>query len=137
MKSTVLFLCPHGGAKSLIAASYFNRIAQARRLPFKAIAAAAEDPYPEVPANVAEALSREGFDVRDFQPRSVEARDFGAAARVISIDCDLQAVDTGSAPVDSWDDVPKVSVDLEGSSAAIRRHVRALAQELATRNRPR
>lgn len=130
----MLFLCPHGGAKSLIAASYFNRIAQAQQLPFKAIAAAAEDPYPEVPANVAEALGREGFDVRGFQPRPVEARDFGAAALVIAIDCDLHAFDTGSAQVDSWDDVPKVSVDLEGSSAAIRRHIRTLADELTARN---
>ncbi len=80
---------------------------------------------------MAEALGREGFDVRGFQPRPVEARDFGSAALIIAIDCDLQAFDTRSARVDSWDDVPKVSVDLEASSAAIRRHVRTLADELA------
>lgn len=134
---TVLFLCPHGGAKSLIAASYFNRIAQARQLPFQAIAAAAEDPYPEVPANVAETLGREGFDVRGFRPRPVAARDFGAAEVVITIDCDLPAFDTRSARVDCWDDVPKVSVDLEGSRAAIRRHVQTLADELAAQIKPR
>jgi hypothetical protein len=42
---TVLFICPHGGAKSLIAASYFNRMAAEQNLPLTVVAIAAEDPY--------------------------------------------------------------------------------------------
>lgn len=60
----ILFLCSHGGAKSVIAASYFNRLAAERDLPFVAVAAAAEDPYDAVPAPVADYLDDEGLMAR-------------------------------------------------------------------------
>lgn len=126
---TILFLCSYGGAKSVIAASYFNRLAEERALPWRAMAAAAEEPYPAVPQPVAEFLERDGVDVRDFKPRAVDADDLSGASRVIAIDC---AAGVGPE-IERWDDVPKVSEDLEGSAAAIRRHVDALAEELDER----
>lgn len=133
-KSTVLFLCPYGGAKSVIAAEYFNRLAEERALPWRAVAAAAEEPYAAVPPPVADFLLREGLDVRAFKPRHVEARDVNTAAKIVSIGCNLDAADDAvglaEITVERWDDVPKVSEDLDGSAAAIRRHVEALAKEL-------
>jgi arsenate reductase (thioredoxin) len=129
-KSTVLFLCPYGGAKSVIAASYFNRLAEERDLAFVAVAAAAEDPYPAVPQAVADYLQRDGIDVRSFKPRRVAAEEIGTAAKVVAIDCNLDRIDVQSASIERWDDVPKVSVDLDASAAAIRRHVEALAEAL-------
>lgn len=131
-EKTVLFLCPHGGAKSLIAASYFNRLAKEHDLPYVAIAAAAEDPYDAVPQPVAELLDRDGFDVRDFVPQHVTANEVQSAAQIISIDCDLTALGD-AANVEPWTDVPKVSDDLHGSAAALRRHVSTLAEELRVR----
>jgi arsenate reductase len=122
----VLFLCQHGGAKSVIAASYFNRLAEQHALPYAGVAAAAEEPYTEVPPPVAERLQRDGFDVRDFKPRHVETHDVQQAARVIAIDCALPGAER-------WDDVPPASEDLDGSVAAIRRHVDALVEELRGR----
>lgn len=129
-KSTVLFLCPYGGAKSVIAASYFNRLAEERKLPFVGVAAAAEEPYEAVPKAVADYLERDGFDVRVFKPRRVAVEEIGTAAKVVAIDCRLDGVDAELASIERWDDVPKVSVDLEGSAAAILRHVEALAEDL-------
>lgn len=127
----VVFLCQHGGAKSVIAASYFSQAG----LPFHAVAASAEEPYEEVPRPVADLLDeREGIDVRAFKPRRVESSDLDAAVRVVSIGCDVPPGATGSQPgsgeVERWDDVPPASEDLEGSAAAIRRHVDALVAEL-------
>ena len=130
-KAKVLFMCPYGGAKSVIAAEYFNHIAAARELAFTAVAAAAEEPYAAVPPKVADFLAAEGFDVRKFKPRRVEASDLRGAARVISIDCDLAKLDAQGATIERWDDVPKVSEDLPGSAAAIRKHVEQLVDELA------
>jgi protein-tyrosine-phosphatase len=127
----VLFLCPYGGAKSVIAASYFNRLAEEQGLPYRAEAAAAETPYDAVPAPVAALLAGEGIDVSGFQPRRVEAGDVRGAARVVTIDCDPATLDLSGARSEAWNDVPKVSVDLEGSAAAIRRHVERLAGHLA------
>jgi protein-tyrosine-phosphatase len=123
----VLFLCPYGGAKSVLAATFFNEIAGNQ---FEAVAAAAEEPYEAVPQKVAEFLAGEGHDVKGFKPRRVDPSDFNGAARVISIDCDLSNVDACGKTIERWDDVPKVSDSLPDSVAAIRRHVKELADEL-------
>ena len=133
-KGTVLFLCPHGGAKSVIAASYFNRLAEELELPWSAVAAAADDPYDSVPAPVAAFLADEGFDVLSFKPRRVETSDVKMATRVVSIDCDLGCVTVPGVSIERWDDVPKVSVDLEASAAAIRLHVSTMLAELSERH---
>ena len=119
----VLFLCQHGGAKSVIAAAYFNRLADERGLPFEATSAAAEEPYDAVPAPVADHLERDGFDVRELKPHHVTQDEIESAARIVAIDCQIPGAER-------WDDVPPASEDLEGSAAAIRRHVEALAEEL-------
>ncbi|MDP9194344.1 MAG: hypothetical protein M3P06_21820 [Acidobacteriota bacterium] len=120
----VLFLCQHGGAKSVLAASYFNRLAAERGLKFAATSAASEDPYDAVPALVADYLQRDGFDVRGLQPHHVAPEEIETAARIVTIGCDVPGAH------ERWDDVPAASEDLEGSVAAIRRHVEALAEDL-------
>jgi arsenate reductase (thioredoxin) len=121
----ILFLCQHGGAKSVIAASHFNRLATERGLPFVAAAAAAEDPYGAVPTPVADHLQREGFGVRELKPHHVVPEEIATAARIVTIGCDF------SGAHERWDDVPAASEDLEGSVAAIRRYVEGLAEALA------
>lgn len=130
--ATVLFLCPRGGAKSVMAASYFNLLAKEQSLPYVGIAAAAEEPYDAVPSAVADFLEREGIDVRAFKPRQVELNDLRNAERVISIDCNLDGGNV-STPVERWE-VTKVSVDLDAVAAAIRQHVDMLAAELRDRD---
>lgn len=124
----ILFLCSHGGAKSVLAASYFNRLAEEHALPYVAVAKAAEDPYEAVPDPFAGFLQHDGFDVRDFTPRPVEEADLSGAEKVIAIGCDLP-----ERRLERWDDVPQASEDLEGAAAAIRRHVEALIEELRGR----
>jgi len=132
-KAAVLFLCQYGGAKSVIAASYFNRLAAERALPYAGVAAAAEEPYDAVLAPVAALLESEGFDVHAFKPRRVETEDVKNASKVVSIDCNPEHVNVAEVMVERWDDVPQASVDLDASAAAIRRHVEALVEELRGR----
>ena len=120
----VLFLCEHGGAKSVIAASLFNRLAAERGLPFVATAAAAGDPYDAVPKPVGDYLRGEGFDVGELEPHHAAPEEIGAAERIIAIGCDVPGAHA------RWDDVPAASEDLQGSVAAIHRHVEALAEDL-------
>src|SRR5262249_5172885 len=131
-KQSILFMCPHGGAKSLIAASYFNRSAAADHLPYVASAAAAENPYNAVPPRIADLLEREGFAVRSFKPRHVDASDLSAAAKVVTIGCDMTKLDARGVTIEHWDDVPMVDDDLPGSAATIRAHVATLVKQLET-----
>jgi arsenate reductase (thioredoxin) len=129
MTNTILFLCPHHAAKSVIAQAYFNRLAQQKNLPFTADSAGTE-PDAVVAPMVADMLLTEGMDVRDHQPRRVTAAELDQAARVISIGCALADLEIAPERVESWDDVPMVSNDLPGSSTAILRHVEALVAQL-------
>jgi protein-tyrosine-phosphatase len=130
MTNTILFLCPHHAAKSVIAQAYFNRLAQQENLPFVADSAGTE-PDPVVSPVVADMLLAQGIDVRNHQPRRVTAIELDQAARVISIGCPLVDLEIAPERVESWDDVPMVSQDLPGSSAAILRHIEVLVKELA------
>jgi len=130
---TVLFMCPHGGAKSLIAASYFHRMAAEKELPLTAVAVAAEHPYKTVPTPIADFLEKDGFHVRSFTPRPVSRADLRNASKVISISCDLTKVDTRGTAVEKWDDVPLVDAGLPQSAAAIRKHVNLLIDQIRSR----
>ena len=117
----------------MIAAAYFNRLAEERSLPFTAEAVAAEDAYEAVPAPVVEFLKGEGVDVRDFKPRHFQAEEIKRAADVIVIGCPLGDGTLAGRAVERWDDVPMVSEDLHAAVAAIRKHVETLVRQLDER----
>lgn len=131
-ENTYLFLCQAGAAKSLIAAEIFNELVRRHGLPLRGVAVAADEPYAAVPPPVVELLGQQSIDVAGFVPRRVTAADAEQAAGVVAIDCDLSSVRLKLPEVERWDDVPKVSEDLHGSAAAIRRRVEELVRRLAS-----
>ena len=116
-----------------LAASYFNRMAAEKNLPFTAVAVAAEHPYERVPANIADFLEKDSFHVRSFKPRPVTGADLRNASKVISVGCDLTKVDTRGTAVETWDDVPLVDNGVPQSAAAIRTHVIFLIDQIGSR----
>ncbi|MBE2272087.1 MAG: hypothetical protein IAE80_27880 [Anaerolinea sp.] len=129
MKQTILFLCPHNAAKSVIAAAYFNQLADESGLPFIADSAGTEPSDSVLPA-VAAMMEQDGLDVSQFKPRLVTSDDYRTAARVISVGCMPEALkDAGD--VEYWDDVPMFSQNPEASRDAIRTHVQRLIAALA------
>jgi protein-tyrosine-phosphatase len=121
--------------KSLIAASLFNQAAAARSLPFRATARGVI-PDRSVPAPIAEALARDGFDVRSFEPRQVSPAEATAASRVVAISLDDGlAARVGKDGVERWNDVPAASVDYPAAREALRLHVQALLDQLASTGR--
>jgi protein-tyrosine-phosphatase len=128
MTKKILFLCPHNAAKSVMAAAYFQRLAEERNLDYTAESAGTE-PSETVSGAVAELLLVEGIDVRAHQPRSVTREELGTARRVISMGCDIEDIKPPGVEIDHWD-VPMASEDLQGARAAIRQAVEALVNEL-------
>lgn len=60
-ESSVLFVCLHGSAKSVIAAEHFRRLAAERRLGLVADAAGME-PDADIPPHVIAGLAEDGID---------------------------------------------------------------------------
>ncbi|MEX2223321.1 MAG: hypothetical protein WEG40_16140 [Candidatus Rokuibacteriota bacterium] len=132
---SVLFVCLHGAAKSVLAAADFQRLAAERGLELTADFAGTE-PDPEVAPAVMAALRADGLDLSRKLPRRVTRDDTAAAARVVTFGCELGSAMPSSVPVERWDDVPAVSENLPVARAAIRRHLERLLDEYAAA-RPR
>lgn len=122
---TVLFLCPHNAAKSVIAAAYLERLAAERGLTLRATSAGT-NPDPGVSPTVAGALLAEGINVHAHRPRRVTAAELASASRVVSLGCDLGDLAPPGLVIEHWDDVPSPSADLTGARAVIAVHVRRL-----------
>lgn len=129
MRETVVFVCPHNAAKSVIAAAYFQQRADQLGLALRAVSAGTE-PSPAVPAAVVELLRKDGLDVAGYQPRRVTPEELATAARVVSLGSDLHAFALAPGVVDDWNDVPPPSPDLGAACQAIRARVEQLVTEL-------
>jgi arsenate reductase (thioredoxin) len=128
--SQVLFVCEHGNVKSLMAASYFNQLAQQRGLPFRAVSRGTAPNSDTVPSAIAVSLKSEGFDVSTFHPAAVSAADISSSLRVVTIGTALPAGTVGTA-VEQWTDVPAASVDYAAARASLKQHVSALLEQLS------
>lgn len=126
---TILFLCPHNAAKSVIAAALFNRLAAARGLTFTATSAGTEPSEAVTPATLA-LLSTDGIDVSAHRPRHVTPEDIRAARRIVSLGCTPQEIGVEPAQVTLWPDVPLVSQAPDRAYAIILSHIHALVDEL-------
>ena len=127
---SVLFVCLHGAAKSVLAAADFRRLAARRGLDITAEAAGTE-PDAAVAPGVVAALGADGLDVTGTRPRRVTAADTTGADRVVTFGCDLGDAMPAAVPVEHWLDVPAVGEDLPLARAAIRRHLDRLLDHYA------
>ena len=127
---TVAFVCLHGAAKSVLAAACFERLAEARGVGARAVAAGTE-PDPEIAPAVLRALLAEGIDLRGERPRAVTREDLAAAAVVVSFGPDLSRLTPPGRPIVRWDDVPALSQDFEAGRAAIVARLPALLEEVS------
>ena len=127
---SVLFVCLHGAAKSVLAAADFRRLAAQRGLEIAADSAGTE-PDPEIAPGVVAALRADGLDLDRTRPRRVTAADTTRADRVVTFGCELGEATPASGRVERWDDVPAVSENLPLARAAIRRHLDRLLDEYA------
>lgn len=124
----ILFVCLHGSAKSVIAASYCERLAAGRGLHVRAESAGVE-PDAAIPAHVVNGLGADGFDVSASRPRAAGAAGLAGVARVVAFGCEPPPVPAG-VPVERWDDVPAVSEDFSRTRDAIVARLQRLLGDL-------
>jgi arsenate reductase (thioredoxin) len=125
----VLFICPHGAAKSVLASAYFKQLAAERGIRVQ-VDAVGTEPAAEVGAPVAARLKQQGLAVPISKPRPVTANDVAQADIVVSIGCDVSHIPSTSK-LRRWDDVPDLSENFDASDAAIRAKAQALVDEIS------
>ena len=125
---TILFVCPHGAAKSVIAAAEFQRLAQQHGLPWQALCGGTEPDDAITPAVLAW-LRAEGLPLPQRLPQPVTHAEFACANRVVSLNCTVRARLPPEIALEQWDDVPPVSQDLPTARARLRAHVEHLIHD--------
>ena len=128
-EGTVLFVCLHASAKSLIAMEYFNRMAAQNGSSLRALSAGTE-PDDAIPLDVIAGLASDGFDVSGRVPLRLTPALVSGAAAIVSFGPDIAAVGPASAPIARWHDMPAVSDDYATARDAIRARVATLYAEM-------
>ncbi len=129
---TVVFVCEHGSARSLLAASLFNRMAGERGLSVRALSRAASEKTADqrVPAPVATQMAADGFQVEDFKPTALSASEASTATRIVTLQFDELLEAAKEAPVERWSDIGSPSLEYANTKRTIASHIHALLDQL-------
>ena len=126
---SILFLCPHAAAKSVLAMTYFADLATKAGLTVT-VSNAGTEPDPTINPAVEAYLKNEGFDLTGFIPKQLTETDLNSADMVVSMGCiDASQVSAGTRFLD-WSDVPMLSDGFQVSRDKIYAHVVDLVEEL-------
>jgi len=128
-KPTVVFVCEHGSAKSVIAAMEFERMAKEKGLNLNILTRGTK-PDAEVPKIVRDGLKADGYDVGNLKPTKVSQRDLKGAVKIVTFGPDLRPwLDGGSAAVSDWSATPSVSEDYRAAREYIRQQLQVLLKD--------
>ncbi len=130
---TVVFVCEHGAAKSLIATAYFNKIAAEKGLRARALYRGV-NPQADLSVSALKGLRDDGLTTPDQKPSPISQTDVNAATVIFAIGCTLPANATASGKADTWDDVPE-DKGYGATRDAIKRHVEQLIDDLLKKQR--
>ena len=125
---TIVFVCEHGAAKSIMAAAYFNRIARDRNLPLRAIARGTQ-PDSALSAITVAGLNADGLTPTEPIPQKLLLGEIEAAEEIISF-CELPAELQSKVKIEQWNDIPPVNENYERARDVLIEHLRRLIKSL-------
>ena len=107
----IIFVCEHGAAKSIIAAAYFNHLAELANLDTRAIARGT-NPDSELSPKTITGLGADGLTSTGTIPQKLSLADVQDAQQIVTF-CELPQEYQTKAAIEKWDDVPPVSENYE------------------------
>jgi arsenate reductase (thioredoxin) len=128
---TVLFVCEHGSAKSVVAAAHFNKLAREQNLNVRAISRGT-NPDEVIPPKILQGLQAEGLTANEPKPQMLSKDDVTGASRVVTF-CELPEGYNKLASVEQWNDVPPISEDYNKSRDAMLVHINQLLDEVKSK----
>jgi arsenate reductase (thioredoxin) len=125
----IVFVCEHGAAKSIIAATYWNKYAQQQGVRIQGLA---RGTYPDIALSgyAAAGLLEDGLIPNQLTPQKLLPEEVSAAERVIAF-CDLREVDSKKTNIEYWENVPAVSEDYGKARDIIVANLQAMMKDLA------
>jgi protein-tyrosine-phosphatase len=114
---TIVFVCEHGAAKSIIAAAYFNKLAGEANSNFRALARAT-NPDSELSPKTIAGLHEDDLTPTESTPQKLSPADVESAQQIISF-CELPEEYQNKVKIEKWDAVPPVSESYEKARDAI------------------
>lgn len=124
---TIIFVCEHGAAKSVIAAAYFNKLAEESNSEVRAIARGTH-PDSELSPIAISGLRDNGLTPTESAPQKLSLADIETAQRIITF-CELPAEFQQNVRVERWNGVPPVSEDYQKARDAIIERIDQLLKE--------
>ena len=126
---TILFVCEHGSAKSVVAAAHFNKLAGEMNLNIRAIARGTT-PDAELSPNAVDGLQRDGLTPTESIPQKISLSDVESASQIVSF-CELPEEFQGKTVVDRWDGVLPVSENYEKARDIIVEKINKLIENIS------
>lgn len=127
--TTVTFVCEHGSAKSVIAAAYFNKIAEEKGLKFRAVSRGLT-PDPQLQSATQTGLTKDGLNTATFIPTKLSAEDAQVSVKVITIGIEHEPGFLPTNKLAEWDGVPAVSAGYEPARDDMLKRIESLIVEL-------
>jgi arsenate reductase (thioredoxin) len=126
--STIIFVCEHGAAKSILAATYFNRLAAEHGLDVRAVARGA-NPDQEISEQTLRGLAEDEMTPTELTPRKLSLDDVQSVQRIVSF-CELPQEYSLNAIIEQWDGIPAVSENYERARDAIIERIRQMLDQI-------
>jgi len=126
--SVIIFVCEHGAAKSILAAAYFNKLAQERNLSLHAIARGTHPDEELSPITVA-GLHEDGLTPNESVPQKFSLEEIESAQQIIAF-CELSSEFKQKVKIEQWSDIPPVSENYEKARDMIVEYLRHLINNL-------
>lgn len=124
----ILFVCTHGAARSPIAAAYFNKMVEAQGLNYHAVFRGTE-PDENLTSGTILGLTKDKFEVKEWQPKKVSADDIAEAYKIVTFDCVLPSENLKSNE-EQWDGTPPISKDYDMARNVIKQKVEQFIDKL-------
>src|SRR5690349_12976218 len=127
--SKILFVCEHGAAKSVIAAAYFNKLAQEQGLNLQAVARGTL-PDDELSPTTVQGLMADGLTSTESSPQKLLPAEIESAQRVIAFGDLFNGEEIQGVHIENWNEVPPVSRDYQTARDVIVKHLNHLLAEV-------
>lgn len=126
--STIIFVCEHGAAKSIVASAWFNNLAAKNGLAVRSIARGTH-PDAELGPKAVEGLANDGLTPTESTPQKLTLAEVESAQHIVTF-CELPQELKDIRTSESWVEIPNISDGYEPARNIIVEHVKGLIEEL-------